>query len=215
MLSIGCAEEPVFAESIAAGISAKGRVDVSWRSFGVDGGDSSTIQVTCCENVRAVVASRALSSQAHQSPFWGDGEGKRSRPPLPPENVASIRRRYEAQRIWCTGHSEPFSTPTRNGGEGGGMEEDDGDARPVPVDVCVILCGLNDFKKLWKGRTASLFSQQLSSLIHELRSIVGAQVSSSMKLSMKNMGKLLLTFHSTRAVLDCPPGHADGADPLP
>jgi hypothetical protein len=36
------------------------------------------------------------------------------------------------------------------GGSGSGGGE------KVQVDICVILCGLNDFKKLWKGRTSTV-----------------------------------------------------------
>lgn len=182
VLSIGCAEQPVFAQSIASGISAKGRVDVSWRSFGIDGGDAGTIQEACLDNVRAVVKCCEPPNQAHQSPFWGDGEGKRSRPPPPPDTTESIRQRHEFHHIWCTGNLEPFCTPKRMGGgrgaaaaASGNADIEEGNASSVVVDVCVILCGLNDFKKLWKGRTASLFSQQLSNLIHRLRKILGPQ----------------------------------------
>jgi len=180
VLSIGCAQEPVFAQSIATGISAKGRVDVSWRSFGVDGGDANTIREACLDNVRAVVQCRAPPSQPHQSPHWGEeGEGKRTRPPRPPETAESTRQRHEAHRIWCTGAPDPSSAPTSAGRSGmaaaGGHDlEGDGDQlSSVTVDVCVILCGLNDFKKLWKGRTASLFSQELGALIQGLRRILG------------------------------------------
>ena len=37
------------------------------------------------------------------------------------------------------------------GGSGSGGAEE-----KVQVDICVILCGLNDFKKLWKGRTSTV-----------------------------------------------------------
>ena len=41
------------------------------------------------------------------------------------------------------------------------------------VDAVVVLCGLNDFKRLWMGRTSSVFRRDLDLFLVELRSKVG------------------------------------------
>ena len=61
-----------------------------------------------------------------------------------------------------------------------GPSDNDGSSAPPPrlstregVDICVLLCGLNDFKQLWKGRTATVFRQDLGLLLQRIRAFVG------------------------------------------
>jgi lysophospholipase L1-like esterase len=47
---------------------------------------------------------------------------------------------------------------------------------PLPssrAEACVIFCGLNDFKRLWRGRTAGAFRRDLKRFLIELRGEVG------------------------------------------
>ena len=49
----------------------------------------------------------------------------------------------------------------------------EGGNRLATVDVCVVLCGLNDFKKLLKGRTAAVFGRDLRAFYDNLRGVLG------------------------------------------
>jgi hypothetical protein len=75
------------------------------------------------------------------------------------------RRRERAERAWRIGVKGNEEPPNRSGpdgmkGSGEGYAAAGGRARgqerggveagvPVQVDACVLLCGLNDFKKVW------------------------------------------------------------------
>ena len=102
VLGIGCDEAPVISNSLARGLSRHSHRDVAWRSFGVDGGDTRTVQASVIADVQRVVEGRTLGNDPEERKFAGTGGG------------------------------------------------------PVQIDVCVILLGLNDFKRLWKGRTAGV-----------------------------------------------------------
>eukprot|EP00285_Hemiselmis_virescens_P017811 CAMPEP_0173404576 /NCGR_PEP_ID=MMETSP1356-20130122/59734_1 /TAXON_ID=77927 ORGANISM="Hemiselmis virescens, Strain PCC157" /NCGR_SAMPLE_ID=MMETSP1356 /ASSEMBLY_ACC=CAM_ASM_000847 /LENGTH=335 /DNA_ID=CAMNT_0014365275 /DNA_START=21 /DNA_END=1025 /DNA_ORIENTATION=+ len=45
------------------------------------------------------------------------------------------------------------------------------------VDLCVVFCGLNDFKKLYMGRTAGTFGRDLRNFVLDLRRSLGAECS--------------------------------------
>ena len=188
VLSIGCEENPVFAESIARGVSDHTKTNVVWRSFGVDGGDVRTIHQRCLENVRAVVESRPPPNPEHETTYWAERSvGFRARgaardhahASVRPPSEDSMRRRHEAEYIWRFGEDARASGELENAALGQSSCAAQGGARGgvgrVSVDVCMILCGLNDFKKLWKGHTTSAFGCRLRKLLMDLRFVLGPQ----------------------------------------
>lgn len=51
----------------------------------------------------------------------------------------------------------------------------EGGGRRPKVDACVIFCGLNDFKKLPRGRTAAVFGKDLRLFLNALHRKLGRE----------------------------------------
>eukprot|EP00802_Teleaulax_amphioxeia_P006276 Tamp_06280.p1 GENE.Tamp_06280~~Tamp_06280.p1 ORF type:complete len:321 (-),score=43.20 Tamp_06280:1790-2719(-) len=190
VLSIGCHEKPVLAQAIARGLCDKSKVNVSWRSFAVDGGDVEGIGQCCLASVRAVVQGQDDSGTQHGSSAWWESSGVQAHPESraahahPPSSLSpqDVRQRERAERRWrmgmhaCSDEHEEHqelerhaattqaaqagsASGSRHAGRGAdaadagrarGTEEGPvGAGGGVKVDACVILCGLNDFKKVF------------------------------------------------------------------
>jgi lysophospholipase L1-like esterase len=187
VLSIGCDEVPVFAESVARGVALTHKTNVSWRSFGIDGGDVSTIRQDSLDDIRAAVECRpplcprgqgaACRAEGSLHDARGDGDAAA---PSAAGSPRSARRRNMAEHIWRTGETSPNNVPDALANPPSPACSQDGRGASgsgvgLGVDVCMILCGLNDFKRLWKGHTASAFARQLAKLLADLRAILGPQ----------------------------------------
>jgi len=84
--------------------------------------------------------------------------------------LTQLGNRWHGERCRCArvDHEDEFIGTA-------GVPDSSGAVQRVKIDVCVVLCGLNDFKRLWKGRTATVFRRDLLNFLTELRSVLGPE----------------------------------------
>jgi hypothetical protein len=164
VLSIGCtgAENAhLLTQTMASTISKESALSIEWRSLGLNGAGVDVIHDAAMNYLRR-------PSQRDSS-----GVGDISDPALPQRRTIFINsmanypyavNEDKAQTLIEIATQEPC--------DGAGTKS----LSPLPsshADACVIFCGLNDFKRLWQGRTAGAFRRDLKRFLLELRAEIG------------------------------------------
>lgn len=132
-------------------------------------GDSLVVGVGCnaapviSQSLARGFAQRFKSDVAWRS-FGIDGGDART---IHQSTIDSVRSLVRGNRTnTSSGHANSNETDASRRTSGEGQAD-------MRIDACVIICGLNDFKKLWKGRTAIIFRRDLENFVMELRECLG------------------------------------------
>jgi len=132
-------------------------------------GDSLVVGVGCnaapviSQSLARGFAQRFKSNVAWRS-FGIDGGDART---IHQSTIESVRSLVRGSRE----HTNNGHSSSRETGPSG--RTNGANSMGMTIDACVIICGLNDFKKLWKGRTAMIFQRDLENFVMDLRECLG------------------------------------------
>ncbi|EKX44841.1 hypothetical protein GUITHDRAFT_152879 [Guillardia theta CCMP2712] len=146
VVGIGCKEAPVMPQIICKRLANLLKVDVSWKALGVNGGDVRTIHKNVLETVK-----KFQSEQEDALHSTAQTSGLHASMVVQQDGspVATTRSMADAQLS-----KQP----------------------QVKVDAVVVLCGLNDLKRIFMGRTSKVFKQDLHNFIADLKAQGGGRV---------------------------------------
>jgi len=173
VVGIGCKDKPILPQALCRQMAELLKVDISWRALGVNGGDVRTIHKNVLETVRQFKAEnekRLAEAQAEatepQQSEHSSGPRKFPQEEIleqlqqsPPQVVSAGAVLFDFVRHRLTDKPPPSHAPFPN----------------PSIDAVVVMVGLNDFKKIFFGRTSSVFRRDLDSFLADLRAEVGPQ----------------------------------------
>jgi lysophospholipase L1-like esterase len=166
-LSIGCKGSEnahLLTQTIARTVARESGCSIEWHSVGVNGGSVDVVHYAAmtylCQH-----RPDAACAAPHSLFSSGMAANSMSAAPPPPPEDDEIARRLSA----------PTVTPSTAAAAAAAASAAAADSpRPAPpADACVVLCGLNDFKRLWRGRTPAAFRRDLRRFLADIRARVG------------------------------------------
>jgi lysophospholipase L1-like esterase len=180
VVGIGCEEQAVMPHALCKKLSELLEADIVWSSYGINGADIRTIYRDAVHRLEDWVQHQQpqlLRALARMVP-----DGLAEHHPA----AAGLRARLQAAADASAASAAPSSAhggsdavlTTRASGRTVSANEaaEDGAllAAAQGVDIVVVMCGLNDFKRLPAGRTAGAFRRDLDRLLELLQDKAGA-----------------------------------------
>jgi lysophospholipase L1-like esterase len=173
VVGIGCEEQAVMPQALCKKLSELLQSDIAWISHGINGADIRTIY-------RDIVH-RLQDWRQHQEPQLLRALSRMVPETLVDHNttVAGLRARLQAaadasEAAVAAAASAAPSLRSRVSGLVHAGEESLLTAAAEGVDIIIVMCGLNDFKRLPAGRTAGAFRRDLDQLLALLQERAGA-----------------------------------------
>ena len=201
VVGIGCKERSVLPQVISRSLANALKVDVSWRTIGVDGGDMKTIHANVLETVKrfqdeqtarikaADEEQSELALSQHSALPSCDKAPGGARADHSEEVGTSIVRNVSGGlpvvKMKIMEHLQHKPPQVKLAGEAlfdfvstsmrRRVQGAGGEPAPrAGVDAVVVMVGLNDFKKILRGSTSpGLFRSDIESFMRDLREQVG------------------------------------------
>mmetsp|Transcript_51184 Transcript_51184/g.120283 ORF Transcript_51184/g.120283 Transcript_51184/m.120283 type:complete len:403 (-) Transcript_51184:473-1681(-) len=176
VVGIGCKDKPILPQALCRQMAQLLKVDISWRSLGVNGADVRTIHKNVLEAVRAVKIENQRKMDEAEATAKGGAELTRNetRKRFPKEEILEHLQQWQVVRA---GSELVNFARARLSSHGSALPlRSSPPPPPSPsIDAVVVMVGLNDFKKIFFGRTSSVFRRDLDLFLTDLRAEVGDQ----------------------------------------